>query len=62
MARGENSDTDVKKLKETVDKLQSFCHELIKRLEKSETLIQKSCKNDDIYLVPQGEWFGKKYE
>ena len=55
----------LKELEAKFNKLNEFCYKLLLRLEKTEPKLKELLKDDaddgDIYLVPTGEFFGKKY-
>jgi len=49
-------------LEQKVKDLENFCEKLLNCLEQAELKIQAAAKDKNIYLIPSGTWFGKKYE
>lgn len=61
MARiGDETQTN-SKLEKQVQDLENLTKKLFEALEIAEAKLQKHLKDSDLYLLPQGTFYGKKY-
>lgn len=60
MARGQSTEPKPDALEERVKALENFCMKLIDSLAQAEK--SKLLSKDELYLLPEGVYFGKKIE